>query len=595
MRSLSSISAKYPLDAKGLRSKFSNMVDKPERFAIMSWKSSVFSLLNLSRGEKGHEMIPRYIVDFDLHALPRRKTKVAIIGAGIAGLYTALQTSEYADVVLISKKELDDSNTRWAQGGIAAVTAKTDTPALHRQDTLIAGAGLCSYDAVDVLVHEGPDRLQELIAYGTEFDRDEQGHYELTQEGAHSKRRILHANGDATGAEIVRALSARVMEQPNITVLEHHFAIDVVTQNDECVGVIVREPNGELFFLEADATVLATGGAGQLYRYTTNPEIATADGIGIAYRAGARIRDVEFIQFHPTALYYPGAPRFLISEAVRGEGAVLRNSNGERFMDKYHPQKELAPRDVVARAIVSEMEKANATNVFLDITHESAELIRHRFPTIYQFCLQYGLDMVTDWIPVAPACHYMMGGVQTDLHGETSTKRLFACGEASSTGVHGANRLASNSLSEAVVFGHRISERIKELPDLPDVLPKRVVADPGQRHAAGTREKRVKLQKLMLRYVSVKRDEKGLRKALEELERMEQDFQDIPMEREDFEYLNLLNTAVLTTRAALMREESRGGHYRIDFPEKDDLIWRKHLVQSISAGVQEESGKNDVE
>ncbi|QRG67827.1 L-aspartate oxidase [Brevibacillus choshinensis] len=540
-------------------------------------------------------MIPRYIVDIDMHALPRKKTKVAIIGAGIAGLYTALQTSEYADVVLISKKGLDDSNTRWAQGGIAAVTAKSDSPALHRQDTLIAGAGLCSYDAVEVLVHEGPDRLKELIAYGTEFDRDDQGQYELTQEGAHSKRRILHANGDATGAEIVRALSARVMEQPNITVLEHHFAIDVITQEDECVGVIVRQPDGEIFFLEAEATVLATGGAGQLYRYTTNPEIATADGIGIAYRAGAVIRDVEFIQFHPTALYYPGAPRFLISEAVRGEGAILRNSNGERFMDKYHPQKELAPRDVVARAIVSEMEKAKTTNVFLDITHEPADLIKRRFPTIYQFCLQYGLDMVTDWIPVAPACHYMMGGVQTDLHGETSIKRLFACGEASSTGVHGANRLASNSLSEAVVFGHRISERIKHYAELPDIQPLTVVSEYRGQRTESSREQRVKLQKLMLRYVSVKRDEKGLRKALEELERMEQDYQYIPVEQEDFEYLNLLNAAVLTTRAALMREESRGGHYRNDFPDKDDLIWRKHLVQSIRAGVLEESGKNDVE
>ncbi|WP_312115937.1 L-aspartate oxidase [Brevibacillus reuszeri] len=540
-------------------------------------------------------MIPRYIVDFDLQALPRMKTDVAVIGAGIAGLYTALQTSEFADVVLISKKGLDDSNTRWAQGGIAAVTAKSDSPALHRQDTLIAGAGLSSFSAVEVLVHEGPDRLKELIAYGTEFDRDEQGRYELTQEGAHSKRRILHANGDATGAEIVRALSARVKEQPNIHVLEHHFAIDVITQDGESVGVIVQKPGGELFFLEAKATVLATGGAGQLYRYTTNPDIATADGIGIAYRAGARIKDVEFIQFHPTALYYPGAPRFLISEAVRGEGAILRNSNGERFMEKYHPQKELAPRDIVARAIVSEMEQTNASFVYLDITHESEELIKHRFPTIYNFCLQYGLDMVTDWIPVAPACHYIMGGVQTDLHGETSTKRLFACGEASCTGVHGANRLASNSLSEAVVFGHRISERIKELPELPVIHALSVTSERREPRRFNTRQQRIKLQKLMLRHVSVKRHEKGLTKALAELERMEQYYHFQNDEKEAFEFLNLLNAAVLTTKAALMREESRGGHYRIDFPNKDDLIWRKHLIQAMNEGVQEESDQDDVE
>ncbi|MGI6187491.1 MAG: L-aspartate oxidase, partial [Brevibacillus sp.] len=496
-------------------------------------------------------MIPRYIVDFDLHTLPRVKTDVAVIGAGIAGLYTALQASEYADVVLISKKGLDDSNTRWAQGGIAAVTAKSDSPALHRQDTLIAGAGLCSYAAVEVLVHEGPERLKELIAYGTKFDKDAQGRYELTKEGAHSKRRILHAHGDATGAEIVRALSARVRDQANITVLENHFAIDVVTQDGECVGVIVQNQEGGLFFLESNATVLATGGAGQLYRYTTNPDIATADGIAMAYRAGARIKDVEFIQFHPTALYYPGAPRFLISEAVRGEGAILRNTSGERFMEKYHPQKELAPRDVVARAIVSEMEKTHSSYVYLDITHESEELIKHRFPTIYRFCLQYGLDMVTDWIPVAPACHYIMGGVQTDLNGETSTRRLFACGEVSCTGVHGANRLASNSLSEAVVFGHRIVRRIRELTPLPEVRPFAAVEPKRTSRSVDTREQRVRLQKLMLRHVGLKRHEKGLRKALDELERMQQFCYGTYSDRESFEFLNLLNTAVLTTRAAL--------------------------------------------
>lgn len=540
-------------------------------------------------------MIPRYIVDFDLHSLPRVKTDVAVIGAGIAGLYTALQASEYADVVMISKKGLDDSNTRWAQGGIAAVTAKSDSPALHRQDTLIAGAGLCSYAAVEVLVHEGPERLKELIAYGTEFDKDAQGRYELTKEGAHSKRRILHAHGDATGAEIVRALSARVREHANITVLENHFAIDVVTQDGECVGVIVQNPEGGLFFLESNATVLATGGAGQLYRYTTNPDIATADGIAMAYRAGARIKDVEFIQFHPTALYYPGAPRFLISEAVRGEGAILRNTSGERFMEKYHPQKELAPRDVVARAIVSEMERTHSAYVYLDITHESEELIKHRFPTIYRFCLQYGLDMVTDWIPVAPACHYIMGGVQTDLNGETSTRRLFACGEVSCTGVHGANRLASNSLSEAVVFGHRIVRRIRELPPLPEVRPFAAVEPKRTSRSVDTREQRVRLQKLMLRHVGLKRQEKGLRKALDELERMQRFFYGVFRDREAFEFLNLLNTAVLTTRAALLREESRGGHYRIDFPNKDDLIWRKHIIQSIGEGVREESEQYDVE
>ncbi|MGE5701914.1 MAG: L-aspartate oxidase [Clostridia bacterium] len=535
-------------------------------------------------------MVPRYVIDFDLQALPRLKTDVVVIGAGIAGLYTALQTSEFADVVLISKRGLDDSNTRWAQGGIAAVTAKTDSPALHRQDTLIAGAGLCSYQAVDVLVHEGPERLQELIAYGTRFDKDKQGRYELTQEGAHSQRRILHAQGDATGAEIVRALSARVKSNERIKVMEHHFVVDVITENGECVGALVMQPDGQLLFVQSNATVLATGGAGQLYRYTTNPDIATADGIAIAYRAGADIKDVEFIQFHPTALYYPGAPRFLISEAVRGEGAILRNIDGERFMPNYHPQKELAPRDVVARAIVKEMLRTNSSYVYLDITHESAELIKHRFPTIYSFCLQYGLDMVTDWIPVAPACHYIMGGVRTDLFGETSTGRLFACGEASCTGVHGANRLASNSLSEAVVFGHRIVQRIKQLEPLESV-PSFTYSTPRKQHPPAMKEQRLKLQKLMLRHVGVMRTEDGLEKALKEIEKMDRLFDYEHHSAEAFECLNLLTAAGLTTKAALMREESRGGHYRTDYPNKDDLIWRKHIIQSIEHGVREENGQ----
>jgi L-aspartate oxidase len=540
-------------------------------------------------------VIPRYTIDFDLQQLPREKTDVVVVGAGIAGLYTALRISEYADVVLISKKGLDDSNTRWAQGGIAAVTLKSDSPALHRQDTLIAGAGLCSSEAVEVLVHEGPERLKELIAYGTQFDKDEQGRYELTKEGAHSKRRILHAQGDATGAEIVRALSERTRETANIKVMENHFVIDVVTHEGECVGVLVLNPDGEIFFLQSSATVLATGGAGQLYRYTTNPDIATADGIAMAYRAGAEIKDVEFIQFHPTALYYPGAPRFLISEAVRGEGAILRNINGERFMERYHPLKELAPRDIVARAIVSEMERTNSSYVYLDITHETEELIKHRFPNIYKVCLQYGLDMVTDWIPVAPACHYIMGGVRTDLFGETSTKRLFACGEVSCTGVHGANRLASNSLSEAVVFGHRIANRIKELRPL-EGIPSLSFQEPKRAaRTANTMEQRVKLQKLMLRHVGLKRNEKGLLKAMEEMEKMTRFFYYQYQTRESFEFLNLLTGAMLSTRAALLREESRGGHYRTDFPNKDDLIWRKHIIQSIDQGVREESGSSDVD
>jgi L-aspartate oxidase len=304
---------------------------------------------------------------------------------------------------------------------------------------------------------------------------------------------------------------------------------------------------------------------------------------------------VEFIQFHPTALYYPGAPRFLISEAVRGEGAVLRNNKGERFMEKYHPQKELAPRDIVARAIVSEMEATSSAYVYLDITHETEELIKHRFPTIYQECLQYGLNMVTDWIPVAPACHYIMGGVRTDLYGETTTKRLFACGEVSCTGVHGANRLASNSLSEAVVFGNRIARRIMELPQLGDVPTISFREEKRQAKAVDTMEPRLKLQKLMLRNVGLKRTRKNLQEALDELEKMVRVFYLKHQERESFEFLNLLTTAMLTTRSALLREESRVVHYRSDFPQRDDVNWHKHIIHSIKHGVKEERSSGDVE
>lgn len=533
-------------------------------------------------------MIPRYLIDFELSALPRLEKDIIVIGAGIAGLYAAIKAAETQKVLMISKKSLLDSNTRHAQGGIAAVISEDDSPALHRQDTLIAGAGLCSVDAVNVLVHEGPEGIRELVKMGTQFDV-ENGKFALTKEGAHSHRRILHANGDATGAEIVRALSEKAAQHPNIEIWNDHYVIDLVTEGGECFGALVQKPDHERVFVSGKATILCSGGAGQLYRYTTNPDVATGDGIAMAYRAGALIRDMEFMQFHPTALCYPGAPRFLISEAVRGEGAVLRNIKGERFMENYHSQLELAPRDVVARAIVNEMERTKSTFVYLDITHESSELVKHRFPTIYDFCLQYGLDLTSDWIPVAPAAHYMMGGVWTDLHGETSVKRLFACGEASSTGVHGANRLASNSLSEAVVFGRRIVEAAVKLP--PAVVPQHIAYNNHSRTNGPMNaivERRLKLQKIMLRYVGVKRSLSGLEKGLDELRRQLPVLETKLSGREQFEFANLLTCAILTTQAAMMRDESRGGHYREDFPERDDLLWRKHTLWHREQGMVEE-------
>ncbi|WP_341280357.1 L-aspartate oxidase [Paenibacillus sp. FSL H8-0537] len=533
-------------------------------------------------------MIPRYLVDIKLDELPVIEKDVIVIGAGIAGLFTALRASDRHSVLMITKKSLLDSNTRYAQGGIAAVISEDDSPAYHSEDTLIAGAGLCSEDAVNVLVHEGPEGVNQLIEMGTQFDL-ENGEFALTKEGAHSQRRILHANGDATGYEIVRALSEKALSKPGIEVWDDHFVIDLVTNDGECVGAVVQKPDGSRLLVRGKATILCSGGAGQLYRYTTNPEVATGDGIAMAYRAGAFIQDVEFVQFHPTSLCYPGAPRFLISEAVRGEGAVLRNTRGERFMERYHHQLELAPRDVVARAIISEMEATKSTFVYLDVTHESPDMVKHRFPNIYEFCLQYGLDLTTDWIPVAPAAHYMMGGVKTDLDGETNIKRLFACGEVSSTGVHGANRLASNSLSEAVVFGKRIVEAIDKLAEHAEIQP--IIESSVPRSSVPIQavvERRLKLQKVMVRYAGLQRDAKGLEKGLEELRRQLTIFQAMLTKREEFEFANMLTCALLTAESALQREESRGAHYREDFPERNDQVWRKHTVMHRVYGRTEE-------
>ncbi|CAI6085915.1 L-aspartate oxidase [Paenibacillus sp. JJ-100] len=541
-------------------------------------------------------MIPQYIHDFDLSALPMVETEVLVIGSGIAGLFTAIKASEKHHVLMITKKSLLESNTRYAQGGIAAVIAEDDSPAYHLQDTLVAGAGLCRSEAVKVLVNEGPDGVRELIHLGTLFDL-ENGELALTQEGAHSHRRILHANGDATGYEIVRALAVKVHEHPGIDVWDEHFVIDLITDGGECIGALVLKEDGSKVFVKAKATVLCSGGAGQLYRYTTNPDVATADGVAMAYRAGAIVRDMEFIQFHPTSLCYPGAPRFLISEAVRGEGAYLRNVKGERFMEKYHAQLELAPRDIVARAIVSEMELTKSTFVYLDITHEHPEMVRSRFPTIYETCMRYGLDMTTDWIPVAPAAHYMMGGVKTDLSGESSIPRLFACGEVSSTGVHGANRLASNSLSEAIVFGRRIVERIQSLPPIQESLGRAVklpstdkmnINDEKQQHTKPISERRLSLQKMMVRQVGLRRNRIHLQQAMDQLQHELTFFDQKPTQREELEYANLLTCAWLVTSGALHREESRGAHYRDDFPARDDIAWQKHSLQQREQAIVEE-------
>ncbi|RYD02836.1 hypothetical protein N752_22745 [Desulforamulus aquiferis] len=410
--------------------------------------------------ERERFLSSKYLVNFDSAELPQEEAEYLIIGGGIAGLFTAWAAAQAgARVTLVTKRSIAESNTDRAQGGIAAALGQHDSPELHLQDTLIAGAGLCDQDAVRILVTEGPERVKELIDMGASFDRSG-NQLCFTREGCHSQDRILHAQGDATGAEILRTLSQKVVAIPNVDVVENMYVIDLLVKNNTCYGALgMDQVTGKFKIFRGRIVVLATGGSGRLYNYTTNPEVATADGIALAYRAGAEVMDMEFIQFHPTSLVLPGAPRFLISEAVRGEGALLRNARGERFMPQYHGMAELAPRDIVSRAILSEMAKTGADSVFLDVTHIAPDKIRERFPTITTTCSKYGLDITKELIPVAPAAHYMMGGVKTDLWGETSISRLFSCGEASCLAVHGANRLASNSLLDGLVFGGRIVQR----------------------------------------------------------------------------------------------------------------------------------------
>lgn len=537
-------------------------------------------------------MIPRYISNFDLTDIPRLYTDFLIIGTGIAGLYTALKACDGGKVTILTKRRLEDSNTDLAQGGIAAAIGTEDTPRLHLSDTLEAGAGLCDLPAVEVLVNEGPDCVMELVEIGTRFDRVE-GHLALTREGAHRQRRILHARGDATGEEIRRALSDQVTRHPEIDVHEDIYLIDLLTEGNACYGALAWDlaRQQKVAYL-ARSTVISTGGAGHLYLNTTNPGVATGDGIAAGFRAGARLADLEFIQFHPTALYHEDNPKFLVSEAVRGEGAILRNRLGERFMERYHPMADLAPRDVVARAIVDELRQTGEPCVFLD-TKKLPVPFQERFPTIYQHCLQVGIDPSRDWIPVAPAAHYIMGGVRTDADGQTNLTNLFACGEAACTGVHGANRLASNSLLEGLVFGKRIATRMKKKRD--DVSLRelhrfssrsRGLGEPSGSLTQQAVQWRQRLQTIMWQDVGILRDGQGLSRAKETIRGLVEGSLGYELGGvAAWEMANLITLGELVTMAALAREESRGAHYRSDFPQREDELWQKHIFLRREEGV----------
>ena len=497
-----------------------------------------------------------------------------VLGSGIAGLFTALLAREHGPVLIVTKGSIQDSNTRYAQGGIAAAVGPDDSPELHRQDTLVAGAGLVDEAAATILTEDAAARIADLVKFGVPFDTLD-GEIVLGHEGAHSARRIIHAGGDATGAHIELAL-ANLARTEGITVLEHTLATEILCEGGRVRGIrALNTANGEETVHDGRTVVVATGGAGQLYRYTTNPAVATGDGIALAYRAGAEVMDMEFIQFHPTALRLPGVPVFLISEAVRGEGGLLFAADGRRFMPAVDERAELAPRDIVARAIMREMERTAADHVCLDVTHLPPERVTARFPQIYRFCLEHGLDITRERIPVSPAAHYTMGGVRTNTWGETTLTGLFAAGEAACTGVHGANRLASNSLLETVVFARRVVDRslnpagpLAPAPDARSLPP----PEPGEAPPPTLPA----LQRLMWHGAGIVRDAAGLELAARTLGAW-QTGMPAPRTREQHELANLILVARLVVDAALRRTESRGAHFRADVPAAVDG-WRRHQV-----------------
>jgi L-aspartate oxidase len=532
-----------------------------------------------------------------------------VIGSGIAGLSFALKAAAHGEVAVVTKANKAESNTVYAQGGIACVTSTEDSFELHVRDTLIAGAGLCDEAVTRTIVTEGPARIRELIELGVQFDAREgdpdselngTSELDLTKEGGHSKRRILHSR-DITGKEIERALVAALEKHPRVHVLEHHIAVDLITlgklgfaSEDRALGVyVLNEASGDVITLRSDRIVLATGGCGKVYLYTTNPPIATGDGLAMAWRAGARIANMEFIQFHPTCLYHPEAGSFLISEAVRGEGAILVDKKGNRFMDRYDARGELAPRDIVARAIDAEMKRTGARCVYLDITHKPPEFVRERFPNIASTCLSYGIDITKQKIPVVPAAHYQCGGVQTDVDGATSLRGLYAIGEVACTGLHGANRLASNSLLEAVVTAHRCNEAL--LRAFPHTLPSERVHFPLREWVSGDAQNLDELvviyhnwdeiRRLMWDYVGIVRTTKRLQRAATRLRNLDREIQEFywnfKITTDLLELRNLCTVAALIVDSALQRQESRGLHYTLDFPEPSDSLQNPTLLRRL--------------
>jgi L-aspartate oxidase len=525
---------------------------------------------------------PRYLVAFHPKQAPHYFADVLIIGGGLAGLRAANAIDRRLSVVIVTKDVVRQSNSNYAQGGIASVLDPEDCFEDHIADTLTAGAGLCDENVVETVVRDAPLRVRELIEWGTHFD-EEAGELLLGREGGHSHRRIVHALGDATGKEVMRAVIEHTRNLPNVQIWENTFTIDLLTHDDACRGAIIWNAHHGKTILWAKQTILCTGGAGQVYRETTNPAVATADGHAIAYRAGAELRDMEFMQFHPTVLYIAGGARSLITEAMRGEGARLVDHQGRRFMPEYDERAELAPRDIVSQAIVAQMEKTRWPSVYLDLSHLDPARVRQRFPGIAETCARFGIDITQDRIPVRPGAHYMIGGATVDEDGRTTLPGLWAAGEVTSSGLHGANRLASNSLLEGLVYGARAGERASQeasrMKDDYRVTPLANPPVPAPAEALDLTDIRNSLTALMWRAAGVRRNGEQLADAAEQIDAWQsyvlpRQFSDPP----GWELQNMLLVARIMVEAALTREESRGVHLRTDFPTPDDAHWRRRIV-----------------
>jgi L-aspartate oxidase len=532
----------------------------------------------------------RYLVSFDARNSFHRFADVLVVGAGIAGLRAALEVPADLSVLVVTKDRITESNSSYAQGGIAGVRSPEDTFENHVEDTLVAGDGLCDRAVVDMVVREAPAQIDTLVAWGTKFD-EEGGHLALTREGGHSHRRIVHALGDSTGFEVMRAIIATARDAPNVTLWDDTFTMDLLTHDGQCVGAVVARNGAGKFLVWAKQVILASGGCGMVYRETTNPPVATGDGMAAAYRAGAELRDMEFMQFHPTVLYVAGSARYLVSEAVRGEGAYLRDVNGHRFMPDADPRAELAPRDVVARAIFRTMERTQHPNVYLDLSHLDSEMVLRRFPGINRVCKGFGLDITRDRIPVRPGAHYMIGGVTVGMHGRTTLPGLWAAGEVTSSGLHGANRLASNSLIEGLVYGTLCGRGAAEAArktghDLTALPLRSVIAPPDPQDRLDVADLTASLRSLMVRKMGIVRERCRLLEAQRDVEFWCRYVLTRELDtKAGWELQNLLTVARLMIDAALRREESRGTHFRSDFPNRDDSHWgQRHVVAPAAAG-----------